>query len=102
MSLANAIAKAKTAAASFIANNPAPHTYPCGFAWVEFKCRKNAREAKELIAAGARWSDYAKAYSISINTPTQSMFYNEAACDAFVASMIEQGFTGFHRRSRID
>lgn len=41
---------------------PEPHWYPCGFAWLAIKVRKNHRLSKTLQAYGFRWSDYEKCY----------------------------------------
>lgn len=102
MNLSEAIRNAYCAVHHYQVANPATHNYPCGFAWVEFRCRKNAREAKELIANGARWNDYAKCYSLSVSTRTQDMDYNFACCRTFADAMKEAGYEGFRACSRID
>jgi hypothetical protein len=74
------IEAAKHAAREFVSTTPEGHWYPCGFAWLQYKCRKNAKEAKVLLDAGFRWDDYSKTYQLSPYefTNTQSMDYKEA------------------------
>lgn len=92
---------------AYVAANPeGQNWYPCGFAWITYKCRKNAKEAGSLIARGFRWSDYEKEYTLSAGkfTNTQSMNYQEDILRAAVRAadpFIADGVT-FRVRSRID
>lgn len=102
MNLTQAINNAFLAVHDFKTTNPETRHFPCGFAWVSFKCRKNSKVGKELQALGARWSDYNKYYRISVPTRTQDMEYNIRCCEAFVRAMKANGFDGFNVESRID
>lgn len=96
----------KAGAAAYVRNNPeGPHWYPCGFAWVTYKCRKNAKEAGSLIAEGFRWDDYEKVYTMTAYefTNTQSMDYKEAVLRAGVRNATQRfPNIGFGVRTRID
>lgn len=103
----NAIQAAKNAARAYVAANPeGPNWYPCGFAWMTYKCRKNAKEAGALQAEGFRWDDYRKMYTMSAYqfVNTQSMNYQEDILRAAVratAQFIPDGVV-FGVESRID
>ena len=89
LDIQNAIAAGKKAAAQYVAQNPeGSNWWPCGFAWVNYKCRKNAKEAGALMAEGFTWDDYRKVYSLSPYawTNTQSMDYKAAILRDFVAA----------------
>lgn len=91
----------------YVAENPeGPNWYPCGFAGITYKCRKNAKEHVALVNAGFRWDDYHKEYYLSAYTftNTQSMNYQEdilraavRAANPFIADGVSFGI-----RSRID
>lgn len=81
---------------------PEGHWYPCGFAWIAYKCRKNAKEARILLANGFHWNDYSKHYYKSAPTNTQSMNYQEAVLQAMQKSLVDNGYTNFHIQTRID
>lgn len=102
MNLALAVANAHATVTTFKIANPETHHFPCGFAWITYKCRKNAKIGKELAALGARWSDYHKEYTLHVNTRTQDMDYNAQCCRVFVKAMREAGFEGFEVRTQID
>lgn len=100
----NAILAAKAAARAYVAANPeGPNWFPCGFASLTYKCRKNAKEAGALIAEGFRWDDYRKEYSMSAYefTNTQSMDYKEAILLA-AARGAEPFGVNFSVRTQID
>lgn len=102
MTLAIALNNAFAAVNAHRAKNPETHNFPCGFAWVTFKTRKNSKVGKELAALGHRWSDYHKSYHISVSTRTQDMDYNTECCNVFVNAMRAAGYEGFNVESRID
>jgi hypothetical protein len=98
-----AIESAKRAAVEFVKANPEDpkNWYPCGFAWLTYKCRKNAKEAADLIAHGFRWSDYEKRYILSPYewTNTQAMDYKESILRAMQAELKVHGYEfGIHTR----
>lgn len=88
---------------------PEPHWFPCGFAWLSYRCRKNAKMGKALQILGFRWNDYDKAWQSSlyaeipcVKDMSQSMDYRSrilrAVCDVLKA----EGFTKFYVNTRID
>jgi hypothetical protein len=102
--LNSAIQSAIIAGRTFAAANPeGPNWYPCGFAWLTYKCRKNGAESKALIANGFRWGDYEKRYMLSGGTfsNTQSMYYKESILRVVQESLKEAGYT-FDVQTRID
>lgn len=106
MSLQAAIT-AGNAAASTTAQQPEPHWFPCGFAWVTYKCRKNAKQAKDLIANDFSWDDYRREYSLSGGRfhNTQSMDHKENIVMAFATAANEKLTPGeghFSTRTYID
>ncbi len=106
LDMMNAIDLVKAGAAEYVKNNPeGPNWFPCGFAWLAYKCRKNAKEAGTLIAQGFRWDDYEKVYSLSPYqwTNTQSMDYKEAILQAGVEKA-KRSYPdiAFYVRTRID
>lgn len=88
---------------------PEPHWYPCGFAWLAIRIRKNHRLAKTLIGLGFRWDDYDKSYQTSLyNTipcayseMSQSMDYRARILNS-VASVLQSEGMPFNVRTRID
>ena len=102
----NAVGYIAAGAAEYVQKNPeGPNWYPCGFAWVTYKCRKNAKEAGSLIARGFRWDDYEKVYTLSAYkfANTQSMDYQESVLRAGVAAAARH-YPNIHFgiRTRID
>lgn len=103
----NAMEKA-IAAATESAKVAEPHWYPCGFAWLSLRCRKNAKIGKALNNMGFRWNSYEKAWQSSMySLPCadgmgQSMDYRarilQAACDVLHA----HGYKDFYVTSRAD
>lgn len=88
---------------------PEAHWFPCGFAWLAYRCRKNAKISKTLIALGFRWDDYAKHYYTSLyreisSVPdmSQSMDYRARVLRAVAKSLNESGIEGFYVDTRID
>lgn len=88
---------------------PEAHWFPCGNAWLSYKCRKNARIGTILKDMGFRWDDYRKAW--------QSTFYNTIPCIAGMSQSMEyrarivremarvlkeEGFEGFYVETWID
>ncbi len=103
LDLDTAVKNALAAARGHAASNPeGADWFPCGFAWVAFRCRKNAKESKTLIANGFRWDDYRKSYLFSAPTRSQSMRYNEAVAQVAVDYLAQNGFDGFRVESWID
>lgn len=102
--LEDAIVKGTAAAFAFVNANPeGKNWYPCGFAWLAYKCRKNAREAAVLKAHGFSWDDYEKCYSLWAGKfhNTQSMDYKESILRAMNEVIAAEGFT-MRVRTRID
>lgn len=67
--------------------------WPCGFAWIVFKIRKNHKHAKALLDAGAYWNDYEKCYQYTPHkfTHSQNMDYKAAILSAVSGYFQEQG-----------
>lgn len=76
--------------------------YPCGFAGITYKCRKNAKEAKVLIDCGFHWSDYEKQYRLSAPEGSQSMTAKEMVAQHIIDRLEAEGIKGFATYSRID
>lgn len=92
--LLTAIRDGKAAAAAYVAAHPeGPNWYPCGFANLHYKCRKNASIASILIAEGFRWDDYLKSYSHGAYdwTNTQSLDYKSGILQAFADAAEKHG-----------
>jgi len=103
LDLDTAIKNALAAATGFaVLNTEGADWYPCGFAWVAYRCRKNAKESKTLIANGFRWDDYRKAYMRSSPTRSQAMNYNIKVAQVAVDHLAQNGFNGFFVESWID
>lgn len=102
--LATALKTAFLAGNSFVADTPEGHWYPCGFAWLTYKCRKNAKEAATLKDNGFRWDDYRKEYTLGAFKwkATQSMDYQISIVREVQQSLAESGFPQFGVDSRID
>ena len=101
--LRDAIAAGRRAADQFVFLHTCPEAFPCGFAWITFRCRKNSKLAPVLLEAGFRWDDYDKRYIMSPYawTNTQDMDFKEQICRAFVDAAEDVG-AHFGVRSRID
>lgn len=91
------------------AQTPEAHWFPCGFAWLAFRCRKNAKISKTLIALGFRWDDYAKHYYTSlyqdiqsVESMWQSMDYRARILRTVAKSLRESGVEDFYVDTRID
>lgn len=77
--------------------------WPCGFAWVNIyeyqgkKIRKNSKIGKELIAAGARKSDYEGGFRVwnPSGTIMQNMDCKYAGARAFADHLQKFGFTAY-------
>lgn len=85
------------------------HWYPCGFAWLAYRCRKNSKIGKALQAMGWRWSDYEKAWQTSlydvipaISGMSQSMDYRARILAKVRDVLKAEGFTEFYVETRID
>lgn len=97
------------AAGRIEAQTPEASWFPCGFAWLAYRCRKNAKISKKLLVLGFRWDDYAKHYYTSLyqDIPTvagmsQSMDYRARVLWAVSKSLRESGVEGFYVDTRID
>lgn len=102
--LATALQNAKAAAVTWLKANPeGPNWYPCGFAYLTYKCRKNAKEAATLKHHGFSWNDYHKQYERTAYdmTNTQSMDYKESLLRVMADSLRNEGFA-FNVRTYID
>lgn len=64
---------------SATANKAMDVMWPCGFAWIGLKIRKNHKFAKLLIEFGFRWNDYAKQFEYRGHdiSHAQNMDYRE-------------------------
>ena len=83
--------------------------FPCGFAYLVYPCRKNAKESKVLIDMGFRWNNYDKAYQSALyhSIPaiagmSQSMDYRERILRAVCNELHNAGFTKAYVTTRID
>ena len=77
--------------------------FPCGFAWVTLKVRKNDRLGKELEELGLmQWDDYRKCYYIWIGEYNQSMFHKEAHAEAMAKILNVRIEPSFSYGSRMD
>lgn len=86
------------------ANPEGSNWYPCGFVWLTYQCRKNAKQYVALVSRGWRWDDYAKQYTYSIGqlVNTQSMNYMEDIGRAMLNNLRASGIEGFGIQTRID
>ncbi len=105
----NAALNVAIAAGRVEAQTPESSWFPCGFAWLAYKCRKNAKIGKELQQLGFRWNDYDKAWQTSlydsiqsISGMSQSMDYRARVLNTVAKSLRESGFDGFCVDTRID
>jgi hypothetical protein len=77
--------------------------YPCGFAWVELKCRKNSKIGKELEKEGIMdWDDYEKRYKYWIGDYNQSMLHKAAHGKKLAEILSSELFAEFEMKSRMD
>ena len=105
----NAALNVAIAAGRVEAQTPESSWFPCGFARLAYKCRKNAKIGKELQQLGFRWNDYDKAWQTSlydsippISGRSQSMDYRARVLNTVAKSLRESGFDGFYVDTRID
>ena len=87
---------------------PETHWYPCGFAWLVIKVRKNDKVSHTLKSLGFRWSDYNKQYQFSMPCEAykaagmqQSMDYATRCLTALANVLNDAGYPCFVQ-SRID
>lgn len=99
-----ALESAAATAFAYAQANAEGHWYPCGFVWMTYRCRKNAKVAKVLLNDGWRWDDYEKAYTLTMSrfTNSQSMDYKAGIARAYLNSLQCAGMDGFSFRERID
>ncbi len=77
--------------------------FPCGFAWVKFKVKKNDPVGKELKRQGLmQWDDYYKHYYIWISEYNQSMLHKEAHAQAMAKILKDRVHKNFDWGSRMD
>ena len=75
------------------ASIPEASWYPCGFAYLCIKVRKNSKLAHPLLQCGFRWNDYNKEYrygmphELKLQGMTQSMDYAERCLNAIVKKL---------------
>lgn len=80
------------------ASTPEAHWYPCGFAWLCIKIRKNGALAKTLLSLGFNWDSYHRTYMYSMPNQYiaegmwQSMDYAARCLRAMAAKLREAGF----------
>lgn len=84
------------------AEKPEAHWYPCGFAWIAVKIRKNNKLAKTFLANGWRWDDYAKAYTFrmpadmyKVKDMWQSMDYAARCLNAMCKELTAIGVNAY-------
>jgi hypothetical protein len=96
-----AIIAGKQAARDFMATNPEDKAdwFPCGLAWVTYRCWKNAKEAATLTAHGFKWNDYQKQYELTAYefTMTQSMNRQSAILRNVSEKIRAAGFDAYVR-----
>jgi hypothetical protein len=105
LDMQNALDAGEKAAKEYVAGHAeGPNWYPCGFVWLTYKCRKNAKEHVALLSRGWRWDDYDKCYALSMGKfhNTQSMSYKEGIGRAMLERLNQSGIAGFGYRERID
>jgi hypothetical protein len=75
------------------------HWYPCGFAWVAIKIRKNGALSYSLKELGFRWDDYRKHYywampysAVKFSSMSQSMAYRARCLQAITNELNAAGF----------
>lgn len=77
--------------------------YPCGFAWVELKCRKNSKIGKQLESEGIMdWEPYRKVYKYWVGDYNQSMMHKLAHAEKLAEILSEELFVNFEADSRMD
>jgi len=77
--------------------------YPCGFAWVELKVRKNSKIGKEVEAEGIMdWDDYRKCYKYWVGGYNQSVQHKEAHAEKLAEILSNELFAPFEANSRLD
>ena len=77
--------------------------YPCGFAWVKLKVKKNDPTGKELERQGLMdWDPVAKHYYIWIGEYNQSMLHKEAHAEAMAKILNDRIHENFGWGSRMD
>lgn len=88
---------------------PEPHWYPCGFAWLAIKHRKNGPLSATFKHLGWRWNDYEKAYTYSMPASFrvapnmgQSMDYAARCLGALGRVLSDQGGVQADVITRID
>lgn len=77
--------------------------YPCGFAWVELKCRKNSKIGKELESEEIfKWDDYLKVYKYWVGDYNQSIQHKEVHAEKLAEILSRELFVDFKMNSRMD
>jgi len=77
--------------------------YPCGFAWVYLKVRKNDVFGKQLEALELMdWDNYAKHYKYWVGDFNQSMSHKEVFAEKFSELLTKEFGKDFHFNSRWD
>lgn len=98
--LQNAL-NAGLAAAAEESKTPEPQWYPCGFAWLNIRMRKNHRLSRILIENGWRWDDYRKSYTFSLpmsmHAPnmSQAMDYKERVLQKMRDVLLDYGVPSY-------
>jgi hypothetical protein len=77
-----------------------PHSigFMCGFAWVNIYADRRKPEGKALKAAGVRWDDYRKAFSVSsydLGCHGQSVELKSAGCQAAAEVFQRYGYRAY-------
>ena len=90
------------------ASFPEKSWFPCGFAWLCCKTRKNSKLGKELVRLGFRWNDYYKRFESSaynsipsIDGMSQSMDYRVRIMQKVADYLNSQGYE-FYTDCRMD
>lgn len=77
--------------------------YPCGFAWVELKVKKNNKLGKELEKEEMMmWDPISKSYKHWVAEYNQSMLHKEAHAEKMAQILFEELFELFEAKSRLD
>ena len=77
--------------------------YPCGFAWVYLKVRKNDVFGTSLSKLGLMdWDNYSKCYKYWVGDFNQSMSHKEVFAEKFAELLTKEFGLEFRYSSRMD
>ena len=76
--------------------------YPCGFAWVYVKLRKNNPFGKQLESIGFQWDVFRKHYCYWVGEYNQSCSHKEAHAEKLAELLTKEFGMKFYHSSRLD